>query len=52
MTVDRLDRFPLSPGVILCIGVGGFVDGIVLHQILQWHPCLPALDTRPITCET
>lgn len=25
------------PGVLLGIGLGGFVDGIVLHQILQWH---------------
>jgi uncharacterized membrane protein len=26
-----------TPGVLLGIGLGGFVDGIVLHQILQWH---------------
>jgi uncharacterized membrane protein len=31
---------PLSPGVLLGIGLGGFVDGIVLHQILQWHHML------------
>lgn len=24
-------------GVLIGIGMGGFVDGIVLHQILQWH---------------
>ena len=24
-------------GLLLGIGMGGFVDGIVLHQILQWH---------------
>jgi uncharacterized membrane protein len=24
-------------GLLLGIGLGGFVDGIVLHQILQWH---------------
>jgi uncharacterized membrane protein len=30
-------RFPMLPGVVLGIGLGGFVDGIVLHQILQWH---------------
>jgi uncharacterized membrane protein len=28
---------PLVPGVMLGIGLGGFVDGIILHQILQWH---------------
>lgn len=31
---------PLSPGVLLGIGLGGFVDGILLHQILQWHHML------------
>ena len=24
-------------GVLLGIGLGGFVDGITLHQIMQWH---------------
>ena len=24
-------------GVLIGVGMGGFVDGIVLHQILQWH---------------
>jgi uncharacterized membrane protein len=23
--------------VLLGVGLGGFVDGIVLHQLLQWH---------------
>ena len=27
----------LVAGVVLGVGLGGFVDGIVLHQILQWH---------------
>nr|WP_227457368.1 DUF2243 domain-containing protein [Micromonospora purpureochromogenes] len=26
------------PATILGVGLGGFVDGIVLHQVLQWHP--------------
>jgi uncharacterized membrane protein len=26
-----------TPGWLLGMGLGGFVDGIVLHQILQWH---------------
>lgn len=26
-----------TAGVLLGLGLGGFVDGIVLHQILQWH---------------
>jgi uncharacterized membrane protein len=27
----------VAPGILLGVGLGGFVDGIVLHQILQWH---------------
>ena len=27
----------LTAGVVLGIGVGGFIDGIILHQIMQWH---------------
>jgi uncharacterized membrane protein len=26
-----------GPGITLGLGLGGFVDGIVLHQIAQWH---------------
>ncbi|HEX7055546.1 MAG TPA: DUF2243 domain-containing protein [Burkholderiales bacterium] len=29
--------FPTSAGMLLGLGLGGFFDGIVLHQILQWH---------------
>lgn len=29
--------FPASAGVLLGLGLGGFFDGIVLHQLLQWH---------------
>lgn len=29
--------FPTSAGIFLGLGIGGFFDGIVLHQILQWH---------------
>jgi uncharacterized membrane protein len=36
------DRRPSTPasrraGVTIGVGMGGFVDGIVLHQILEWH---------------
>jgi len=27
-------------GVLLGLGLGGFFDGIVIHQILQWHHML------------
>jgi uncharacterized membrane protein len=30
-------RSIVAPGLLLGLGLGGFVDGIVLHQILQWH---------------
>lgn len=30
----------VAPGLLLGIGLGGFVDGILLHQILQWHNML------------
>ncbi|MEJ7598163.1 MAG: DUF2243 domain-containing protein [Kofleriaceae bacterium] len=39
-----LRRGPIV-GAALCLGVGlgGFVDGIVLHQILQWHNMLSSV---------
>jgi uncharacterized membrane protein len=30
----------ISAGVLLGSGLGGFFDGILLHQILQWHHML------------
>ncbi|MFL6700252.1 MAG: DUF2243 domain-containing protein [Vitreoscilla sp.] len=29
--------FPTTSGVLFGLGLGGFFDGIVLHQVLQWH---------------
>jgi uncharacterized membrane protein len=29
-----------ASGLLFGIGLGGFLDGIVLHQILQWHHML------------
>jgi uncharacterized membrane protein len=37
------------PGVLLGIGLGGFVDGIVLHQLLQWHHLLSSTKRHPPT---
>lgn len=39
MTVVRAvrQRKLSRAGILVGIGLGGFVDGIVLHQILQWH---------------
>ena len=33
-------HFPVSAGVLFGLGLGGFFDGIVLHQLLQWHHML------------
>ena len=38
-------------GIVLGIGLGGFVDGIVLHQIVQWHHMLSNW-MPPTTLET
>jgi len=39
---------PKAPGFIMGIGLGGFVDGIVLHQILQWHHMLTGTGDHPM----
>lgn len=33
---------PLLAGTLIGIGVGGGLDGVVLHQILRWHNMMPA----------
>lgn len=30
-------QFPTAAGIFFGLGLGGFFDGIVLHQVLQWH---------------
>ena len=50
-------RFPLGAGILLGLGLGGFFDGIVLHQILQWHHMLssagfPANNVRDLQINT
>ena len=40
----------LPAAILLGIGLGGFVDGIVLHQILQWHHMV-STPTPPDTLE-
>ncbi len=34
---SRQGGFPTSAGILFGLGLGGFFDGIVLHQLLQWH---------------
>ena len=40
----------LSGGLLLGLGLGGFVDGIALHQIMQWHNMGSAV-LPPVTLE-
>ena len=48
MTRTRQEPPSLTvPGLVLGIGLGGFVDGIVLHQILQWHHMLTSEGSYP-----
>jgi len=35
----------LLAGLILGLGQGGFFDGIVFHQLLQWHHMFSSLET-------
>ena len=37
---DKRATFPTSAGILFGLGLGGFFDGIVLHQLLQWHHML------------
>ena len=41
------ERGVFRSGVLLGVGLGGFVDGIVLHQILQWHHMLTSAGYPP-----
>jgi uncharacterized membrane protein len=48
MTIQT--RRPLIvASVVLGLGLGGFVDGIVLHQILQWHHMVSSAGFLPDT---
>jgi uncharacterized membrane protein len=40
----------VTAGTVLGVGLGGFVDGIVLHQIAQWHNMGSAV-LPPVTME-
>ncbi len=35
--------------LLLGLGLGGFLDGIVLHQVLQWHHMLTSTPEGPFT---
>jgi uncharacterized membrane protein len=42
-------RSPRTPALLLGLGLGGFIDGIVLHQVLQWHHMLTSTAGHPMT---
>jgi uncharacterized membrane protein len=46
-TAAAAERRPRAPGILLGVGLGGLVDGIVLHQILQWHHLLSDTGNHP-----
>jgi uncharacterized membrane protein len=39
----------IKPGILLGLGFGGLFDGILLHQILQWHHMLTSTGNYPRT---
>jgi uncharacterized membrane protein len=39
-SVTPSSDIPVAPSLLLGVGLGGFVDGILLHQVLQWHHML------------
>ncbi len=52
MTATERDAHPSRPpskasGLLYGVGFGGFVDGIVLHQILQWHHMVSHVQEYP-----
>ena len=50
---ERIERadFPVSAGIFFGLGLGGFFDGIVLHQLLQWHHLLTDAGYPPDSVE-
>lgn len=50
MTSDATTKRARLAAILLGIGLGGFVDGILLHQILQWHQMLSTV-LPPTTME-
>lgn len=38
-----------AAGLLFGLGLGGFIDGIVLHQILQWHHLVSNVHDYPTT---
>jgi uncharacterized membrane protein len=45
----RLRVEAATPLFLLGLGLGGFIDGILLHQVLQWHHMLTSTEEHPMT---
>ncbi|MGE3772302.1 MAG: DUF2243 domain-containing protein [Gammaproteobacteria bacterium] len=46
---EQIHDFPVSAAILFGLGLGGFFDGIVLHQVLQWHHMLSSAGYPPNT---
>jgi uncharacterized membrane protein len=42
-------RSPAAPWALLGVGLGGLADGILLHQVLQWHHMVSHDPDHPTT---
>jgi len=49
MNAEEKQGFPTTAGIFLGLGLGGFFDGIILHQILQWHHMVTSAGYPPDT---
>jgi uncharacterized membrane protein len=47
MKISNGSTLLIAAGIFLGLGLGGFVDGILLHQILQWHHMIS--NVQPLT---
>ncbi len=48
-TTDRLPSSRLTwAGIVLGLSLGGFFDGILFHQVLQWHHMLTSVEDPAI----
>lgn len=44
-TVKSSSNALIGAGIVLGLGQGGFFDGIVFHQLLQWHHMFSSIET-------
>jgi uncharacterized membrane protein len=49
MRLPQRRKPEITAGILFGVGLGGFFDGIVLHQLLQWHHMLSDHGDHPVT---